>query len=49
MSVDVCARVFCLALLLCPSALDAFAPSPGDGPAAIAAGPAADAFAGSGG
>ncbi|XP_024123425.1 clathrin coat assembly protein AP180 isoform X4 [Oryzias melastigma] len=26
---------------------DAFAPSPGDGPAAVAAGPAADAFAGS--
>lgn len=29
--------------------LDAFAPSPGDGPAAAAVGPAADAFAGSGG
>lgn len=29
--------------------LDAFAPSPGDGPAAVAAGPAADAFGGSGG
>lgn len=29
--------------------LDAFAPSPGDGPAAAAAGPAADAFGGSGG
>lgn len=29
--------------------LDAFAPSPGDGPAAVVTGPAADAFGGSGG
>lgn len=29
--------------------LDAFAPSPGDGPAAVALGPAADAFGESGG
>lgn len=36
------------AVFVC-NTLDAFAPSPGDGPAAVAAGPAADAFGGSGG
>ena len=43
--------VFCVcvpAVFVC-NTLDAFAPSPGDGPAAVAAGPAADAFGGSGG
>lgn len=43
--------MFCVcapAVVIC-DILDAFAPSPGDGPAAVAAGPAADAFAGSGG
>lgn len=42
---------FCVcvpAVFVC-NTLDAFAPSPGDGPAAVAAGPAADAFGGSGG
>ena len=36
------------AVVIC-NTLDAFAPSPGDGPAAMAAGPAADAFGGTGG
>lgn len=43
--------MFCVcvpAVFVC-NTLDAFAPSPGDGPAAVAAGPAADAFGGSGG
>lgn len=42
---------FCVcvpAVCVC-NTIDAFAPSPGDGPAAVAAGPAADAFGGSGG
>lgn len=38
----------CLVLCWC-DILDAFAPSPGDGPAAVAAGPATDAFGESGG
>lgn len=41
--------VFVLRLFFVYNTLDAFAPSPGDGPAAVAAGPAADAFGGSGG
>lgn len=53
MSVGVSARVLCALCLCCGcfvhNTLDAFAPSPGDGPAAVAAGPAADAFGGSGG
>ena len=43
--------MFCVcvpAVCIC-NTIDAFAPSPGDGPAAVAAGPAADAFGGSGG
>lgn len=42
---------FCIcvpAVFVC-NTLDAFAPSPGDGPAAVAAGPATDAFGESGG
>lgn len=39
----------CVAAVFVYNTLDAFAPSPGDGPAAVAAGPAADAFGGSGG
>lgn len=45
----VCRLVFCVPAVVVCNTLDAFAPSPGDGPAAVAAGPAADAFAGSGG
>lgn len=41
--------VFAFRLFFVCNTLDAFAPSPGDGPAAVAAGPAADAFGGSGG
>lgn len=40
---------FCVSTVVVCYTLDAFAPSPGDGPAAMAAGPAADAFSGSGG
>lgn len=43
--------MFCVcvpAVFVC-NTLDAFAPSPGDGPAAVALGPAADAFGESGG
>lgn len=53
MRLSVC-RPGCYVLRLRPAVfvcntLDAFAPSPGDGPAAVAAGPAADAFGGTGG
>lgn len=52
-----CVFVFCwlvvifvaLSTVVVCNTLDAFAPSPGEGPAAVTAGPAADAFGGSGG
>lgn len=44
-----CCFCVCVPALSICDILDAFAPSPGDGPAAVAAGPAADAFGGSGG
>lgn len=51
MSVGVLAPggMFCVLAVFVCNTIDAFAPSPGDGPAAVAVGPAADAFSGSGG
>ncbi|XP_028436619.1 clathrin coat assembly protein AP180 [Perca flavescens] len=40
-------RLFCAPAVFIYNTLDAFAPSPGDGPSAVAAGPASDAFGGS--
>lgn len=40
---------WCVLVVFFWKTIDAFAPSPGDGPGSVAAGPAADAFAGSGG
>lgn len=42
-------RCVCVAAVFVCDTLDAFAPSPGDGPGTVAAAPAADAFSGSGG